>query len=1376
MKKLTIISLILLFTDVVYSQITAFPYKENFDTVTVPNLPFGWTTTTNKSVGGDFTSSTSSPRTGSLPNCLSATDARFNQIVVSPQFNFTGIFVDSLEFYERRTGTFTAGLLLEASIANDTNFSIKISDTLFLTGANNGAYQRRIVALPETLNNQSNVKFRWRVVGIPSGGATAILRLEDVTVSKKKATDLSLTNISVSPSLPKKGENLSVSVKIKNNAMAGSFSGSVQLFDSLTLVVSENYNQSFAANDSLTIVINYPAIKAGRHPLTAKLILTGDEDTTNNSISLVVNAGYQPRTMVINEIMYVPATGVPEWIEVINNSADTIPISGWRISDATTNRAVISPTNRMVVPYSFFVITTDTTTLKNLYTITSPLFQAPFSALNNTGDAVVLFDPTLSVIDSLTYATSWGGSVAGKSMEKIDTAFLSTVQANWTTSLHPSGATPGKINSVTQKTFDVSVRNVLVAPQFPVVGNPLTVSLVVKNLGKQNLSSLTFELYLDANKDSVLAPNELQSQQNIASLNTNDSVSVQTNITSLAQGTHWFFAKILSSQDEDTTNNLFFASVTIGIAPKSIVVNEIMYAPTGDMPEWIEGYNNTASTINIGGWRISDNGTTKALIQSASSNVSGGTYFIFTPDTNSFKNFYPSTAQLFQAAIPTLNNTTPDAVVLFDERGATMDSIYYKQSWGGTNGNSLQRFDIEGNSTDSSNWRSQLPTPAIVNSIIKRNIDARVKRIQLSPAQPTVNQQMTASATIENIGKQSLSNITVEFYLDTNNDSIPSPSELKSQQIISSLTTADSTTLTAQFFVTQSGSQRVFIKIVSASDEESSNNVGVVSLSVGVASQSIVINEIMYNPTSDISEWVEFYNKSASSISIAGWRLSDNGTTKATITNSSVVIPAQTFFIVTTDSTFYSQYSVSVPVFIASFSALNNTTPDAVVLFDNQNRMIDSVYYRTTWGGTNGNSLQRFDVFSSSTDSANWRSAVPSAGSVNSIARKDFDVELRNTTSTKTTIGSQIKSTVRNLGRQSANSTAVKFYYDSNRDSIAQTNEQIHSFDVPTIAPLDSFVVSYDWNVAIQGSHRIFAIAEFAADERLENNSGTTVVTNSFPAQSLVINEIMYEPKSGNTEFIEILNRSTDTIDVMDWKLMDQPSSTGSRANIFLSRNSLLIPPGGFVLVAGDSSLYTQFPSLAGKNIVLFSSLSLSNSGEDLVLVDLTNTQIDSVRYIPLWHLKNVSTPGRSLERINPSTSSNDSRNWSSSVSKSGASAGEKNSIFVGSASSSSSLALSPNPFSPDNDGFEDFLSINYSLPTNSSMIRIRIFDATGRLIRRLAQNELTPSTGTIIWDGLDDDAHRIRIGMYIVLFEALDNFGGVVQTMKDVAVVGRKL
>ena len=103
-------------------------------------------------------------------------------------------------------------------------------------------------------------------------------------------------------------------------------------------------------------------------------------------------------------------------------------------------------------------------------------------------------------------------------------------------------------------------------------------------------------------------------------------------------------------------------------------------------------------------------------------------------------------------------------------------------------------------------------------------------------------------------------------------------------------------------------------------------------------------------------------------------------------------------------------------------------------------------------------------------------------------------------------------------------------------------------------------------------------------------------------------------------------------------------------------------------------------------------------------------------------------------------------------------------------------LSLDPNPFSPDMDGFEDFLSIHYALPMYSSTIRIKIYDAVGRMIRHLSPGEPAASSGTFIWDGRDDDGNLVRLGMYIILVEALDNFGGVSLVNRDVAVVAKKL
>jgi hypothetical protein len=1102
MKKSAYI-ILLLYASVLSAQISVFPYKETFDSIVVPALPSGWSTTNNKNITGDFITSATSVR--SAPNAVSSTDATKSQSLISPLFDFSGRAVDSLEYYERRTSSHLARVLVEASINADTMFGIRISsDSLRLVSST--SYIRRAFPLPDTLSGKSNVRFRIRIVA-DTNGSSGIYRIDDVRLTTKKAKDLSISLFSVSPPVTRRGDDLTALIGITNRAAFGMFAGEVRLYDSLTLISSHGFSHFFTLNDSLIIPMKYASLRAGRHPLTAVLLFNEDEDTTNNRISFAVNTGYRLRTMLINEFMYTPSAGMPEWIEIVNNCGDTIPLAGWKVSDAGTVRSALLPLNRNISPYSYFIITTDTNAFKSHYTVSAPIVQSLFPALNNSGDAVVLFDHNGNMIDSVTFLSSWGGET-GKSLERIDTAVAATLRSNWCTTKHPDNATPGRINSVTQKSFDASIMRMIVSPEFPVAGNALCVSSTIKNIGQQILSPVKVQLYIDADKDSILSPDELFYQQILPVINPNDSVIVPMDIPFLAQGVHWFGTKISTVQDDDTINNIMFFAQAVGIRSQSIVITEIMYAPPGDMPEWVEGYNTTSSLVNIGGWKISDNGTTKAFIQNGQPTVAANSYFVVTTDTVQFKTYFPFAFPLFQASFSSLNNTSPDAVILTDERGAAMDSVHYRPSW----------------------------------------------------------------------------------------------------------------------------------------------------------------------------------------------------------------------------------------------------------------------------GGANGNSLQRFDIYSSSADSANWRSGLPSAGTENDVARKEFDIMIRRISSENTAKGISVNAIIVNTGRQTANSLVVNFFHDINRDSTAQISELLSSSIVTSVLPMDSIMVTYEWNASIRGKQFVIVSVEYSRDERIQNNTAMGSAAQCFPPQSLVINEIMYEPQPGDAEFVELLNRSNDTIDIAEWKLMDQPNSSGNRSIISLSATTLLLPPGGYVLVASDSSFFTHVPSWMNGFVVIQSSLSLSNSGEDIVLVDLMNTQIDSVRFSPSWHLKNLTAAGRSLERINPNIQSTDVRNWSSSVARSGTSPARSNSIFTASSAFSSSLFLSPNPFSPDRDGFEDFLSINYSLPANSSTIRIRIFDVTGRLIRRLAQNEPSPSAGSLTWNGLDDDGNLVRIGMYIILFEALDNFGGVARTMKDVAVVGRKL
>jgi hypothetical protein len=178
-----------------------------------------------------------------------------------------------------------------------------------------------------------------------------------------------------------------------------------------------------------------------------------------------------------------------------------------------------------------------------------------------------------------------------------------------------------------------------------------------------------------------------------------------------------------------------------------------------------------------------------------------------------------------------------------------------------------------------------------------------------------------------------------------------------------------------------------------------------------------------------------------------------------------------------------------------------------------------------------------------------------------------------------------------------------------------------------------------------------------------------------------------------------------------------------------------------------------------------------------VVISDLVGTVIDSVHYFPSWHNPDITdVTGISLERINPNLSSNDRRNWSSCVEKIGGTPGRQNSVFTTTIAPRTTLSVSPNPFSPDGDGFEDFTVISYRLSSQIARVNVRIFDSLGRLVRTLANYDPSASTGQIIWDGLDDDKRRLRMGIYIVLLEAIDSAGGTIESAKAAAVVAGRL
>ncbi len=332
---------------------------------------------------------------------------------------------------------------------------------------------------------------------------------------------------------------------------------------------------------------------------------------------------------------------------------------------------------------------------------------------------------------------------------------------------------------------------------------------------------------------------------------------------------------------------------------------------------------------------------------------------------------------------------------------------------------------------------------------------------------------------------------------------------------------------------------------------------------------------------------------------------------------------------------------------------------------------------------------------------------------------------------------------------------------------------------------IDSLMYNSDWGGKDGYSLERISLVKATNDSTnwatsLSNEKSTPGEENSvssvpdYNRNQLIINEIMYDPDIDNSEFIELFNNGETEINLGGWHIEDENGNVNK-----LSDTSFIIQPKEYFILAADSLTINKYnlQNYRNKSVLSVSSLGLVGAGELILLKDLKQNVIDSVWYFPNWQNKNIiDTKNKSLERINPGLNGNDQFNWSTSVDLIGATPGKQNSIFTNNENKEANISVSPNPFSPDNDGFEDFTVINYKLTQKLSQMRVKIFDSKGRLVRTLLNNQAAASSGSIVFDGLDDEGRALRIGIYIIFMEALNDNSGVVETLKTIVVVARKL
>ncbi|KAF0151196.1 MAG: hypothetical protein FD143_2135 [Ignavibacteria bacterium] len=1004
---------------------------------------------------------------------------------------------------------------------------------------------------------------------------------------------------------------------------------------------------------------------AGINTYIAVVEYSADQYVENNQAVIkidCVTVNEERSDLVINEVMYAPVVGEPEWIEIYNNSQKQINLKGYQVGNSSIRAKVVNQ-DIILNPEEYFVAAKDSAVFTR-YANISKVIVASFPTLNNSSDRVVILDSLGRTIDSLEYKSSWGGT-NGKSLERFEFAKTSTDSTNWKTSLHQLGATPGIINSISQKKIDVALTQLNFNPVAPLAGQRVKISAAVNNRGKNGTS---FRLLLNrvdknGNKQRVEETNTMLISAG-ANLTYEFSFSVESLQTKLT-----FEAIAELAADEDQTNNSFTASVTPGYIPGIISVNEIMFNPLNGEPEWIELFNASNIDVDIEDWSITDVLTTpqKQVIKAKDSFFPRNTFLVIAKDS-AIKNFHREIpSRIIITSFANLNNDA-DGVVIKDSRNTTIDSVRYESKWGGESGKSLERKQISAPSNEKTNWGSskdlELSTPGRINSIAIKKFDLAAKAIITKPLYPSLNEEISIGARVINYGTNDADKYSIKYYEKINN-----AFKYLGEVSAANLKNNDSVVVYSTAKIKLSDIKTIMYKVVFINDEDTLNNSFSGDVIPGAKPNSVLITEIMYDPLTNEPEWVEFINASNEAVNLKNWAISDllPSPTKVSVTTKDEYLQPGEYAIVTPDTQAYA-FIPPKKFFQTKFGSLGNTT-DGVMIYDFRGAVIDSFFYKSSWGGGKGTSLERISLFKATSDSTNWAASISTIG----------------------------------------------------------------------------------------------------ASPGIKNASANP---KKYKAGSLLFNEIMYEPETGGAEFVELFNASNDSIQVggMDLKI-------GAKEKVKLSSSAFIVPPQEYFVLASDTSVYKKYAWLNKNKCRVSSSLNLSNEGTSLILKDLFGSTLDSVVYSPSWHNRNfLETKNKSLERINPAFNSNDKSNWSTSVTSEGATPGKQNSIFTQNLTSDSKVTISPNPFSPDNDGFEDFAVISFNLPYKLSQIQIKVFDSQGRLVRTLLENRPASSNTSVVFNGLDDNGRALRIGIYILLIEIASDGSGNIEAIKKPIVVARKL
>lgn len=530
----------------------------------------------------------------------------------------------------------------------------------------------------------------------------------------------------------------------------------------------------------------------------------------------------------------------------------------------------------------------------------------------------------------------------------------------------------------------------------------------------------------------------------------------------------------------------------------------------------------------------------------------------------------------------------------------------------------------------------------------------------------------------------------------------------------------------------------------------------------------VIITEIFPDPNPVIGlpevEFLEIYNRSAKIIDLASWTLNDNTTTT---TLSSYILNPNEYLVICGPGE-GALFGISNYIEVVGLPTLTNAD-DELVLKNEIGVLIDSLHYYASWyhdsvKDDGGWTLERKHLNAPCSDANNWGASVNplggTPGAQNSIWTDVDDV-------TAPSIASFLI----------LSDTEIVLNFNESMDTMVD----LIVTSSPSLASLTASFTSLNTgliNALTLVENTVYSMNVTGGMDCWGNEMNATIVfglPGTIEQGDLILNEILFDPQTGGSDYIELVNISNKILDVNELLLASWDGEIANYKQVGTSQRIVL--PGEYIVLTEDSTDVINDFSIYGIGTFFETDLpTYPNDSGTVYVLRSDSVIVDYFHYDAAYHYALLSSvDGKALERISFGGGMNNPDNWhTASEFVDWGTPGYLNSQFAD-PNVVGEVSLDPQLFSPDNDGYHDVLIINFSFAGADNVMDVLVYDNQGRLIRELKDNYYIGQAGFLTWDGINDEGEKAAIGTYIILVSVKDA-NGVETVFKRVAVLGGQL